>query len=94
MYWRRLSRLGAQRAKARSQKGHKARRDVQLLVCCTCTMLKQQRCEGGIARPYPPKKEALVRVELTMADLQSAALATWLQRHVFLQLREIGPKGQ
>ena len=24
-------------------------------------------------------KEGLVRVELTMADLQSAALATWLQ---------------
>lgn len=30
--------------------------------------------------PLVAFREALVRVELTMADLQSAALATWLQR--------------
>ncbi len=42
-------------------------------------------------------EEALVRVELTMADLQSAALATWLQRHVLclhLSVRETLRTGQ
>ena len=41
-------------------------------------------------------QEALVGVEPTMADLQSAALATWLQRQTTssLQLREPETTGQ
>jgi hypothetical protein len=44
---------------------------------------KTGRLSCGIARLgefYFSKEEALVGVEPTMADLQSAALATWLQR--------------
>ena len=39
-------------------------------------------------------EEGLVRVELTMADLQSAALATWLQPPVYLQPRKPVTTGQ
>ena len=35
-----------------------------------------------------------MRVELTMADLQSAALATWLQPRVYLQPRKPVTTGQ
>jgi hypothetical protein len=42
------------------------------------------------------EKEALVGVEPTMADLQSAALATWLQRlkSCYREAYELDPHGQ
>ena len=80
---------GPTAANDRKRRGQRQDAGPNILSLRDLAKIEPQAAERGEKGKRQEKQEAPVGVEPTMADLQSAALATWLRRQHFRRLENV-----